>query len=56
MLVELPKVEKFLGRRKKVGPGAGSRSIGVAPRVRAAARPWCVVLVEKRTNEFGKDV
>ena len=58
VLLELPKVEKFLGRRKKVGPGAALKIQSAWRRaiVRRHIRRRVVRKYEKRTNEFGKDV
>ena len=58
VLLELPKVEKFLGRRKKVGPSAALKIQSAWRRaiVRRHIRRRVVRKYEKRTNEFGKDV
>lgn len=58
VLLELPKVEKFLGRRKKVGPSAALKIQSAWRRaiVRRHIRRRVVRKYERRTNEFGKDV
>ena len=58
LLDELPKVEKFLCRRKKDGPGAALKNQSAMRRanVRRHIRRRVVRKYEKRTNEFGKDV